>query len=276
MRKFAIVGLAVLAAAAVSTAGEWEKSADLGLLFTQSSYSDDWAGDELGSLIWTFTADMAAAKDLSESTNWKNTLKMTYGQTHQQREDDSWASPHKSSDRIFLESLMRFGVEHPITPYVAFTTETAFHDADHNPFSPALLSESAGVGRELIKNETTELLSRVGFAARQRMAHGMKTVNDAGLEWVTDLSHVFNENLKAVSKLRVFQAVTSSAKDDLAGLPNENDWKGTDVAWETTLSATVSKYIQTTLFFELLYDEEIVKKARYREILGFGITYKLF
>lgn len=276
MRKIAIVCLVAMTVAAVSTAGEWEKTADLGLLLSQSSYSEEWAGDELGSLIWTFTADMLAAKDLNENTRWRNTLKMAYGQTHQQREDDSWSAPQKSSDRIFLESLVRFGVKHPITPYAAFTTETQFHDADNNILAPALLTESAGVGRELIKNEATELLTRVGFAARQRMVYGMKSVNDAGLEWVTDISHVFNEDLKAVSKLRVFQAVTSTAKDDLVGLPGEDDWKGTDVAWETTLSASVSKYIQTTLFFDLLYDEEIVKTARYRELFGFGVTYKLF
>jgi len=279
MRKIAIVCLVVLTTAAFANAEDWEKSADLGLLFSQSNYSDEWDGDELGAMTWTFNADMVAEKNMSTSTNWKNTLKLKYGQTHQERETDGgkgWAKPLKSTDRIFAESLMRFGVEHPITPYAALVLESQFHDGDNNILSPALLTESAGVGRELIKTEETELLSRVGFAARQRTAHGVDTVNDIGLEWVTDLSHTFNENLKAVSKLRVFQAVSSSAKDDLAGLPGEDDWKGTDVAWETTLSASVSKYIQTTLFFELLYDEEIVKKARYRELFGFGVTYKLF
>jgi hypothetical protein len=171
---------------------------------------------------------------------------------------------------------MRFGAKHPITPYAAFVAETQFHDGENNLLTPALLTESAGVGRQLIKDERTDLLTRVGVAARQRMAHGAKTVNDAGLEWVSDLSHTFSENLKAVSKLRVFKALTSSASDDLAGLPGEDDWKGVDVAWETTLSATVSKYIQTTLFFELLYDKEITDEVRYRELFGFGVTYKLF
>jgi len=279
MRKIVIVCLVVLSAAAFVNAGDWEKSADLGLLFSQSSYSDEWAGDELGAMTWTFNADLVAEKNMSTSTNWKNTLKLKYGQTHQERETDSgkgWAKPLKSTDRIFAESLMRFGVEHPITPYAALVLESQFHDGDNNILSPALLTESAGVGHELVKTEETELLSRVGLATRQRTAHGIESVSDMGLEWVTDLSHTFNETLKAVSKLRVFQAITSSAKDDLAGQPNQDDWKGTDVAWETTLSASVSKYIQTTLFFELLYDEEIVKKARYRELFGFGITYKLF
>ncbi len=285
MRSSVIVCLAVLAAAAVAYAedapvvGVWEKSADLGLLFNQSNYSDEWAGDELGTMVWTFTADVVAAKNLSESTNWRNTLNLKYGQTHQEKDDGGdkrWGAPQKTTDRIFFESLMRFGVEHPITPYAAFTVESQFHDGDNNLFTPALLTESAGVGRQLVKDERTDLLTRVGFAARQRMANGVKTVNDAGLEWVTDLSHTFSENLKAVSKLRVFKAITSSASDDLAGLPGENDWKGADVAWETTLSASVSKYIQTTLFFELLYDKEIVDELRYRELFGFGVTYKLF
>ncbi|MBC8423254.1 DUF3078 domain-containing protein [bacterium] len=285
MRRSVIVCLVVLVASAAAYAedapeiGVWEKSADLGLLFNQSSYSDKWAGDELGTLVWTFTADMVAAKNMSASTRWRNTLNLKYGQTHQEKDDGGdkgWGAPLKSTDRIFFESLVRFGVKHPITPYAAFTVESQFHDGDNNLFSPALLTESAGVGRQLIKDERTDLLTRVGFAVRQRMAYGQKTVSDAGIEWVTDLSHTFSENLKAVSKLRVFQALTSSAKDDLVGLPGEDNWKGADVAWETTLSAAVSKYIQTTLFFELLYDKEIIDEVRYRELFGFGVTYKLF
>ena len=279
MKKMVTILMAVLLTAGAATAADWEKTADLGLIFTQSGYSDSWAGDELGTVVWTFTGDLLAQKDITATTNWRNTLKLTYGQTHQEHDDGgekTWGSPIKSTDRIFLESLMRFGIENPLTPYVAFAAETQFHDANDNIFSPALLTESAGVGRELIKNDRTELLTRVGLGVRQRMAYGMKTVDDAGFEWVSDLSHTFNDRLKAVSKLRVFQAVTSSLKDDLAGLPNQDDWKGTDVAFETTFSASVSKYIQTTLFVEWLYDKEISRKGRYREIFGFGITYKLF
>jgi hypothetical protein len=59
-------------------------------------------------------------------------------------------------------------------------------------------------------------------------------------------------------------------------LVNEDYWKRPDVAWEVTFSAAVSKYIQTTLFFELLYDKEIDKRARFRDVLGLGVAYKLF
>lgn len=279
MKKLMWVALVLGVAAGAAGAAEWEKTADLGLIFTQSGYSDSWAGDELGSVVWTFTGDLLAQKNVRTNTNWRNTLNLKYGQTHQEQNDGGtkgWSSPIKSTDRIFFESLLRFGIDHPITPYVAFAAETQFHDGDNNPFSPALLTESAGVGRQMIKNDRTDLLTRVGLAVRQRTASGLPTVDDAGLEWVSDLSHTFNDRLKAVSKLRVFQALTSSQKDDLVGLPNQDDWKGTDVALETTFSASVSKYIQTTLFVEWLYDKEISRQGRYREIFGFGITYKLF
>nr|MBC8425775.1 DUF3078 domain-containing protein [bacterium] len=176
MREIAIVCLIALTTAVFANAEDWDKSADLGLLFSQSNYSDEWAGSELGAMTWTFNADMVAAKNLSPSTNWKNTMKLSYGQTHQEREGDdgkSWAKPLKSTDRVFAESLLRFGIDHPITPYTALVLESQFHDGDNNILSPTLLAESAGVGRELVKTEETELLTRVGFAARQRSAHGL-------------------------------------------------------------------------------------------------------
>ncbi len=119
-------------------------------------------------------------------------------------------------------------------------------------------------------------MTRVGLGVRQRTAYQVATVQDAGLEWVSDLTHTFNPQLNVVSKLRVFQAVTSSLKDDLAGTPGEDDWQGTDVALETKFSAQVSKYVQTSLFLEWLYDQEISDRGRWREIFGFGVTYKLF
>ncbi len=273
--------LPALVVAAEETSTEWKKSADLGLIINQAGYSDSWAGDELGTFNWTLKSDIAAERHLSDSTLWTNQFKLVYGKTTNEVRDEmgdrSWGDAEKSTDRIFLESLVKFQEGSFVNPYVAFTVESQFHDDMDNFFSPALYVESAGLGRNLMKTEETEVFSRIGFAYRQRTASGLDTTTDGGLEWVTDVSHVFNENLKAVSKLRVFQAFTSSADDDLADDHVAKDyWKTTDVAWEINLSASVSKYVQTTLFFELLYDKEINTDTRYRDILGIGVTYKLF
>jgi len=265
----------------MALAGPMTKTADLGLTFNQSAYSDSWDGSESGSMIWTFTGNLILEKELSRKTAWKNDLKLSYGQTHLESKDASgsrvWASPQKSTDRVFNESLLKFTLNGFADPYVAVTFESQFHDAADNLLSPALLAEAAGIGRDLIKDDETELYTRIGLSIRQHMAYYQPTVNDGGLEWVTDFSRTFGEgDLKVVSKLRLFQAFTNSISDDLVGLVNEDYLKSPDVAWETTFSAAVSKYIQTSLFFELLYDKEVDKAGRYRQVLGLGVAYKLF
>ncbi len=90
-------------------------------------------------------------------------------------------------------------------------------------------------------------------------------------------------DLKYVTKLRVFQALFNSESDDLEQLAADlgdpdlaDTWKTADVAWEHTLSASVAKYIQVSLFAELLYDKEVDVRGRFREILGLGVSYKMF
>jgi putative salt-induced outer membrane protein YdiY len=286
-KPLAAVLLVLLAAVPVfaadspaDTTGGWSCSMDLGLVFNQSGYSDSWAGDELGQVVWTATANMLFARNITAGTVWRNTIKLLYGQTHQQKRDSAgakhWAAPEKSTDRIFVESLLRFSEENWLNPYAAVTLESQFQDDLNTFLSPALITESAGVGRQFIDSGETKLFSRLGAAFRQRTARGMDTVTDGGLESVTDLTHKLSENLQVVSKLRLFKALDSSIDQDLGGTPQEDDWKAIDVAWETTISAQVSKVVQTSLFVEWLYDKEISRKGRYREIYGFGITYKLF
>ena len=270
----------LLTAASAASAQEWKKTADLGLALTQSGYSDSWAGGESGSITWAFNGNLTAERNLNDKTNWLNTLKLQWGQTHtQDAVTKDWAKPEKSSDRIFLESLVKFDLGFKVDPYAAVTLETQFSDksdpSEDKLIYPRLFTESAGFGRKLIAEETRTLFSRVGFAVRQRsFFDGMEhsTVKDGGLEWVTDHQQTFSEgSMKVVNKLRVFQAVVNSESDTLG-----DEWKSTDLAFESAFSASISKYIQMTVFAEWLYDEEITTKGRFRETIGLGLAYKLF
>ena len=281
MRIRILLAAALLLGAVPAAASGWEKTADLGLTFSQSGYSSSWAGDEKGTMTWNFTGNMTAARPLSENLSWKNELKLNYGQTHVEEEtadgDKRWAKPQKSADRIFLESLLRFDLHKFVEPYAALTFDSQFHDGDDNPLSPAMITESAGFGRQFQKDDRGGLFSRLGFALRHETAYRVAGTTAGGLEWVTDFDRTFGEgDLKVVSKLRVFQAFFNSMSDELKGLVNEDYWESPDITWETSLSAAVSKYIQTTFFVEFLYDKEIDMKGRYREVIGLGVSYKLF
>jgi hypothetical protein len=295
MEKYLICALAVVSVLlSPAAAGGWDRSADLALTLNQSGYSDSWAGEETGTITWGFTGNLLAEKSFSKAS-WRNTLKLQFGQTHLQDVDASgetrWRSPQKSSDRIFFESLLRFLLSKPVDPYVSLTVDTQFYDGSvegvRRYLNPLLFTEAVGLSRTFSKTDETELLSRVGFALRQHLTRDvisidpeeteLTTASDGGLEWVTDFSHTFpNETAKYVTKLRLYQAFFFSEADELEGLSEEDYWRAPDIAWENTLSATVAKYVQFSLFFEILYDKEIDLRGQFRETLGVGLTYKLF
>jgi hypothetical protein len=98
-----------------------------------------------------------------------------------------------------------------------------------------------------------------------------KTTNDGGVESVTDLFAALSERLSYTSKLTLFKALYFSESD----ISPTDDWKDPDMNWEHILSANIAKYLQTNLYFQLLYDRQIDAGVRIKETLGLGITYKL-
>jgi hypothetical protein len=278
----------------------WTKSADMSLSLTQASYNDAWTGSETGSASWTFVGNAAAEKALSTTFLWRNTLKLSYGMTHTEKDDPEgrhWLAPTKSSDRIFYESLMRMTLGIVVDPYAAFTFDSQFYNPYDVPndaydkveryIDPMMLTEAAGVGRTFVKNDRGELISRAGLSVRQRITKDIladdpgstevNTATDGGLEWVTDYTQTFGGgSLKYVTKLRTFKAFFYSESDKVKGTEQEDYWKEVDVAWENTLSASVTKYVQVSLFGEVLYDKQVELRGRFREVLGLGLTYKVF
>jgi len=48
----------------------WKTTVEAGLGLNQSSYSDNWAGGEVGSIIWAANLHATAQKQLSSISNW--------------------------------------------------------------------------------------------------------------------------------------------------------------------------------------------------------------
>ena len=232
-----------------------------------------------------------AEKQINEKVNTRNTLKLSFGQTHNQdRDTKDWSKPVKSTDLIDLESVFRFSLGKVVDPYASGRLESQFYDArdpDKSRFlNPITLTESAGVARMLIDEEKRKLLTRFGAGLREHisrddldLASGKRETNtttDGGLEFVNDLqTQLWAERILLTSKLTVFQALMYSESDDLKGLPEENYWKAPDVNWEMIFSAGLSEMVNVKLYMQLLYDKEIDKVGRFKETIALGFTYML-
>jgi hypothetical protein len=294
MRGLLIVVATTLAIAVVSPvfAEPWAVAVDANLTLTQNAYSDNWVGGEAGALSWTFNSNSLAEKQLHARVHNKNTLKLSFGQIHNQdKEKKTWAKPVKSTDLIDFESVFRFTLGGFVDPYASGRVETQFLDVSDTLKSrflnPVTFTESFGVARVLTKKEKREWTARFGVGLRQHLDRDVlvdpltseretQTSNDGGLLFVNDFkTPLAEERITFTSKLSLFKALFYSESDKLKGQPNEDYWKSPDVNWENTFTASITKYLMVNLYIQLLYDKEIDKGGRFKQTLSLGLTYKL-
>jgi hypothetical protein len=271
--------------------GEWGVSSDLNITLTQNAYSDNWAGSELGAISWALNSNSVAESQVSERLNSKNTLKLAFGQSHSQRvdEDDGekyWDEPSKSTDLVDFETVFRFTYGWFVDPFVAGRVETQFldeSDAQKTRYlNPMTVTESFGVAKVLIKEEKREWTTRLGGALRQRIdrdalveppdTRETAATNDGGAEFVSEFrTPLAADQITFTSRLEVYKALFSSEDDDA----ETDDWQAPDIDWENTFTASITDYLMVNLYFQLLYDKEVVDETRLKETLSLGFTFKL-
>jgi len=301
MKRVLLLGILILGVPVIALAQDslakardslaWRPSVDFIFNLTQNTYSDNWEGGDAGSVTWVANANLGLEKQFPTSWNWRNALRLAYGQTHSQDEKTKhWKSPFKSTDLVDFESLLRYLNWKVLPPYAGFRLISQFEDAS-NPnhklyFNPIDLTESMGLSRLLYKNGDNEFLTRAGVGLRQRIkraypdslatAATTTTSNDGGFEWVTDgKCRIPKTNIVWKTKLTTFKALFYSRSKELKGTPEENYWKAVDVNWENIFSAQVAKYVVVSLYTQWLYDKEIAKGGRFKETVSIGLIWKM-
>ena len=273
------------------TGETWRVISEVDLLLSQSAYSNNWAGSEFGSLNWQLNSNSVAEKKLFSKIFNKNTLKLSIGYTYSQdRVTNTWGSGDKTNDLVDFESTYRYLLGKPIEPIFALRAITQFVDQtdpeNDRVFNPLDLTESIGLAHTLVKQEDREWQYRMGVAARQfidrdrydpvAMTRETFTQYDGGFEFVNDLRWPFAEKrVVLVSKLTVFEGVLSTAKSDLKGTPQEDDWLYPDINFENTLTSHVTQYLTVMLYVQALYDRQVDYGVRFKQILSLGLHFKL-
>jgi hypothetical protein len=265
--------------------GPWQLSCVSGLNLSQSSFSEDWAGGDKGSIVWVLNSDAKAERQFNVKYNLSNHLQLTYGQTIQQQADPAdpgrlvWASPRKSNDLVVFESVSRFTLGGWVDPYAALRLDSQFRD-ESSPLgaialSPLKFTESAGVAKVLQKTEEREWITRVGFGFRQNLARqfdpgtGQKVrvaTNDGGFEWQTTATQpLLQKKVLYKGQLRVFQPVFfggSSAleqfdRDARAFEPGREAiadfWRAPGVDFQNVFTAQITSLLSVNLAVQWVY-----------------------
>ncbi len=288
--KVTLVFFALIAFGSFAWADSWVISSDASLTLTQNAYSDNWEGEEAGSISWTFNSNTQAKKEIYPWLKSRSILKLEYGQTASQNvETKDWSAPQKSADLIDFETIFRFPINWYVDPYASLGLKSQFDDGSNENsgfFDPVVYQESAGIIKAFLDDENRDLTTRLGFAFKQGVDREVLQPNgidrrteyfrEGGFEWVTDaLLPIPKSNVVYKGKLTLFKAVYSSYEDEFQSMPKGDYWQEIDITWENTFSASIMKYVMVKLDINLLYDKEIDKAGRLKETLSLGLTYIL-
>lgn len=266
--------------------GKWVPKLDIGMVLTQSAYSDNWNGSEQGQIAWNFILNSALTNQFKRRWNWRNQLKLAFGHTHNQKfyldpdnPDDPparrWDHPEKTTDLIDFESLLRITIGKWVDPYAAFRLLSQFLDNSDLYgrdvwASPMTLIGSAGISHEFYKTDDELFLSRFGLAGRENIRQfypyepavsderRTETSHDAGLEWVTDYAIKFIED-KVLwnSKLTVYKPFEYSFRGDMeSAAPGISDYPlAVDVNWENIFTGEIVSWLTLNVYVMFVYDK---------------------
>ncbi|MFO7896641.1 MAG: DUF3078 domain-containing protein [Candidatus Cloacimonadales bacterium] len=283
-------GLLLLMIIAISTAifaEGWKTNGNVALTMSQQAYSDNWAGEENSSISWIFGADFLAEKQLMPLLHNKNTLKLAFGQTHNQFLDEQdetyWAKPDKSTDLIDLKSRLRFTLGSFVDPYVSARLESQLIDKsgmETEIFNPNILTEALGLARVFIKTDDTELSTSLGAAFKQYFDKNQdESSNDGGIEFIAEYNTpLLKQVIDYKSSLNLYQPLYYSESEtaEYLALYAEDDWQTLRMDWQNDLDIKLNSVINLKLYFQLIYHKLENEDLQFKETLGLGLSYKLF
>ncbi len=273
----------MLAIAALSTtlmaAEPWEFNINASLTGGITTYNYDWVGAEQGSFNWKAGLYAEANKQFAEKFRMENSINVEFGQTLDQVTDTiakerSWSDPRVSSDEIDFNNRELLTLP-AVSPYFGFRFQTNFMNQDETNTkvryaNPVKLTQSLGISKTLLeKSEQQALEFRLSAAANQSINREIKTINDAGIEFVTDYSVTNSEGyLGFKTYLNLYKALAVSEK-------NIRDAKveSVDVDWKNDAFVNVNRFIVITYSMRMLYNRYISDEMRMKNGLTVGFNF---
>jgi hypothetical protein len=252
----------------------WNHYMMSGLTLTQVAFSD-WATGGENSLAYNASL-LGKSVDEGEMWRWTNNYKFAFGQSSLGDK-----GIRKTEDIIDLETIVAYKLNSYINPYAAVTFKTQFatgYDyfgdtlqvANSSFIDPAYSRQAIGIGYMPIP----EIKTRVGAALRETFTDKYtkwsddpatpeieKTRVQGGVEWVTEVNTVLDDNIFFKSKLETFAPFN---KLDKWVIYNDN-----------IIDAKVSKLISVNLTVTIRYEEFVLPRTQIREGLAIGFSYQV-
>jgi hypothetical protein len=245
----------------------WQKPVLTGAVNISQVGFDNWVAGGENSLAWSAAVDVLA--EYAGTINWKNTLKIKYGQVATDA-----TGTRKSDDEIKWETVGTYNSGFAVNPYISFTIQTQMMPGyEYSPvkteisrfMDPGYIKESAGAALSLANIVTFRLGAAYretvapGFGARYLGDASKKIDSEFGADAAVDYNTKLLENL-----------LFSSVADLFSGF---KAFDATKFKIDNTLTAKITENINVNFNFVIMYDRLLSKGIQMKETLNLGVTY---
>ncbi len=269
----------------------WKKGGFVNVNFSQVSLNQ-WAQGGENSL------SMASALSLfanyaKEKTIWDNQLDLAYallksGSTPVRKNDDRIDFTSKygrlMKGKWYYSALLNFksqftkGYKYPddstvVSKFLAPGYVTIALGFNYKPVDYFELFISPATGKfTIVTDQTLADAGAYGVDPAKLDANGIPQ-KGTGENVESELGAYLNlkfkkeimQNVTLYTKLELFDNYTDKNKDNQTNI---------DVNWETGLTMKVNKLITATVATQLIYDQDIIKRTQFKEVIGVGLAYK--
>ncbi len=252
----------------------WKHTANIAINFSQTSFSN-WALGGDGSIGGVAVLNLGANYVNGKHT-WDNSFVGQFGlqkiedeqtkksidmfdinSTYGYKISEKWAA----SGFLGIKSQFTKGYNYGVSPKAkisnlfapGYVTTALGFDYKPNSWFSALLSPITGKSTFVLDKD----LSDAG-------AFGV----DAGDKFRFELGAMVNAKMK-----KDIMKNTNLTSQLTLFTPYSDGFGNIDVTWDLTLAMKVNKYISATISTSLLYDDDIVSKVQFKEIIGIGFAY---
>jgi len=225
---------------------------------------------------------------------WDNTLDLGYGLLKNGKNDF-----RKNEDKIELNSKFGYQAFGKVFYSALINYHSQFDMGYNYPndstqiqvsqfMAPGYLSISVGMDYKPVDFFSLYVSPATGkftFVARQKLANlgaygvepaviengdviknGKKVRAEFGASLSTRIQKDIIKNVNVASKLVFFNNYTDKDKDNR---------KNVDVIWELMVNIKAGKYLTTSIMTNLIYDQNVMAKTQFKEVLGIGVSYKI-
>ena len=286
----AFVFITANADAQTDTAKIWKTGGFASVTFNQVSLSNWTAGGE-NALSGTAILNLHANRTKGKSA-WENSLDLGYGimksSTNKVRKNEDKIElnskyGYKAFDKVFYTAMFNYrtqfndGFKYPndsvvVSRFNAPGYITLSLGMDYKPAEYFSVFLSPAAGRlTMVSDQRLADMGAYGVDSAQYSATGalIKHGKRVRMEFGASLSAKFQKdvvkNVNVVSKLVLFNNYTDKVVSNR---------KNIAVNWDAMVNIKAGKFLTTSIFANLIYDQNVISKTQFKEVIGVGASYK--